>query len=40
LVGNLNTMDFYNYLTKNNIKIDLNLDELKKAQILAQKVFL
>jgi hydroxymethylglutaryl-CoA lyase len=40
LVGNLNTMDFINYLNKNNISISLNKDELIKAQILAQKVFL
>ena len=39
LVGNLNTMDFMNYLNKNNIAIDLNKEELTTAQILAQKVF-
>lgn len=40
LVGNLNTIDFINYLDKNNITIDLNKNELVKAQILAQKVFI
>jgi len=39
LIGNLNTMDFYNYLNKNNITIELDEKELIKARAIAQKVF-
>lgn len=40
LVGNLDTMDFMNYLKANNIFYPYNQDELNKAQLLAKKIFI
>jgi len=40
LIGNLNTVDFYNFLIKKNITTKINKTALLKAEIMAQKVFL
>jgi hypothetical protein len=39
LVGNLNTNDLINYLSKNHISHSLDLENLKKATQKASEVF-
>lgn len=39
LLGNLDTLAFYDYANKNNISINLNKNELRKAQEYAEMIF-